>query len=613
MKSHRALLVCVLTTLAGCSTWSWEGLMRRFQSPENTEDAKNTKVIGDFTTPWNMFPAVVENVGLATKLKGTGSDPKPSPQRDLLVGEMQLRGVSSPNAVLVSKDVSMVLVKAILRAGIQEGDRFDVEVRVPSGSETTSLRGGYLLETDLKELKAMEGDHSIHQGWTCGIAEGAVLVDPAATGKKDSMALRGRVLGGGRATKSRPLGLIVKREVRSVARSSAIQEAVNRRFFMFDKHNIKVGVATARDDKLVELKVHPRYKDNPQRFMAVVRALSLKETESERLDRIQRLERQLLDPVTSARAALQLEAIGKPAIDTLAKGIQSQDLEVRFYAAEALAYLDDSRAAAPLGQIAKDSPAFRIFALTALSTLNDFNSEEQLRELMQVPSAETRYGAFRALWAMNPNNAAIRGESLGNQFSYHIIDSASPPMVHVTRSKRPEVILFGRDQFLKTPVLLEAGPRILITSPKPDQIVLSKFSLNEQDQKRFVSARLDEVIRAIVDLGGSYPDVVQALQQAKQSGSLSSRLEVDALPEAGRPYERGVAVEENADAAKKGAEKAPPVPSSPVPDLFTKPKGSQASNPEDGEGKNASAPKREGEKTGTATPSRPFFARITGS
>jgi hypothetical protein len=174
MKSHRALLVCVLTTLAGCSTWSWEGLMRRFQSPENTEDAKNTKVIGDFTTPWNMFPAVVENVGLATKLKGTGSDPKPSPQRDLLVGEMQLRGVSSPNAVLVSKDVSMVLVKAILRAGIQEGDRFDVEVRVPSGSETTSLRGGYLLETDLKELKAMEGDHSIHQGWTCGIAEGAV-------------------------------------------------------------------------------------------------------------------------------------------------------------------------------------------------------------------------------------------------------------------------------------------------------------------------------------------------------------------------------------------------------------------------------------------------------
>ena len=48
-----------------------------------------------------------------------------------------------------------------------------------------------------------------------------------------------------------------------------------------------------------------------------------------------------------------------------------------------------------------------------------------------------------------------------------------------------------------------------------------------------MSTNVDEVIRAIVDLGGDYPDVVQMLQQAKNSGALPSRFRVNALPEPG--------------------------------------------------------------------------------
>ena len=60
---------------------------------------------------------------------------------------------------------------------------------------------------------------------------------------------------------------------------------------------------------------------------------------------------------------LALEAMGgHEAIDVLRKGIHSRDAEVRFYSAEALAYLDESQAAAPLGEAARDIPAFRVFA-----------------------------------------------------------------------------------------------------------------------------------------------------------------------------------------------------------------------------------------------------------
>ena len=110
---------------------------------------------------------------------------------------------------------------------------------------------------------------------------------------------------------------------------------------------------------------------------------------------------------------MQLEAIGSEGVDALLKGIQSKDPEVRFYAAEALAYLDHREAAEPLGQIARDQPAFRVFALTALSAMQDFAAYEQLRELLVVPSAETRYGAFRALWTMNEKDPLVKGEMLG--------------------------------------------------------------------------------------------------------------------------------------------------------------------------------------------------------
>ena len=86
----------------------------------------------------------------------------------MLLDEMQRRGVNNPNALLASKDVSLVLVRAILRPGIQKGDHFDVEVRIPASSETTSLRGGYLLETRLTDMAVMN-DHKLHNGKVRGL------------------------------------------------------------------------------------------------------------------------------------------------------------------------------------------------------------------------------------------------------------------------------------------------------------------------------------------------------------------------------------------------------------------------------------------------------------
>lgn len=552
MKRRHFLILSSAALLSGCSTWHlppWNSHTVRSQSPEEpAADEGPARLVGDLAVPFGMFPVKVEAVGLISGLHGTGSDPEPSPQRGRLLDEMKKHDVKNPNALLASRNYSLVLVRAVLRPGIQKGDRFDVEVRIPSRSETTSLRGGYLLPTRLSDMAVLEGMQ--YDGKERATAEGPVLVDPAATEQTDRVLLgRGRILGGAVSLQSRSLGLVLNSgeetnnmtpaQLRnSVVKSALVMNAINRRFHTFSK-GIKVGVATAKTGKYVDLTIHPRYKDNVDRYMRVVRAVALRETTSELSQRITDLEKQLLDPTAAAQAALELEAIGKLGVDTLLRGIQSNDREVKFYAAEALAYLDRREAAEPLAEIARREPALRMSSLIALSSMrDDYTAYEQLRDLLAVPSAETRYGAFRALWTMNPSDSLVKGELLGRQFSYHVLDTQGEAMIHVTRNRRAEVVLFGQKQKFLTPFSINAGPRIMVTSSGGDEVSVARFAPNEADQKRTVPCKVDDVVRAIVELGGTYPDVVQAFQEAKAAKVLEGRFEVDALPWGDRELDR---------------------------------------------------------------------------
>lgn len=532
MTRRVVILGTTLIFAAGCSLWFNSKKASSLLDPVET---KTPSLVGDLAVPYGLHPIVVEAIGLVTGLNGTGSDPLPSPERQFLLTEMQRRGVQNPNRVLASKNTALVLVRGYLRPGIQKGENFDVEVRVPSRSETTSLRGGTLLEVPLREMMVLRG--AVREGHILAKAAGPVLVDPSADPEKDAIyATRGRILGGGTADRSRTLGLVLKPDHQSVMNSARIESAINRRFYVI-RQGVQEGVARAKTNEYVEVRLHPRYKNNIARYMAVVRSIPLRDTEPERLQRLRDLEEELLNPATSEQAALQLEAIGQPAVETLKKGLTHADPAVRFYSAEALAYLDCAEAAGVLGEIARNEPAFRVYALAALSTLNDLETVEILHDLLTSPSAETRYGAFRALVELNPNDSVIAGEKLNDQFWYHVLRVSGPPMVHVTRNRRAEVVLFGPDITLKSPFALEAGHRIMVTSQQPGKVTVAKFAVNEADQKRFVSNNLDEIIRAVAELGGTYPDVVQMLQQAKAAGVLEARFEVEAIPETGRKYQ----------------------------------------------------------------------------
>lgn len=519
------------------------GPILRPQSPDaalsTIEDGAldGTQLVSAVAHPYGMNFVKVENVALVTGLAGTGEDPAPSPQRAALLAELNRREIAHPNEVISSPNTALVLVRGYLRPGIQAGDHFDIEVRTPSRSDTTSLRGGWLMETQLSEVAVLGG--VLRNGHDIAVCQGAILVEPSADIENNpALMVQGRVLDGAIATKSRQLGLILDHSHQSIRVSQMTAKAVSERFHTYIDGRRK-GVATPKTDEYIELIIHPRYKDNVGRYMRVVRSIAVRETDQQRLDRLKLLNGQLLDPVTSETAALRLEAIGgAEAIEILKKGAQASDSEVRFYAAEALAYLDVTEAVEPLAKAAADEPAYRVAAFSALGAMEDGASSEALVKLLSVKSAETRYGAFRALSTMKVKDQIVEGENLNGKFRYHRLDVAGPPMVHITNSHRPEIVLFGLDHQLTLPIVLDAGPRILINGLKGDKITVSSFGPNKPTEQRIVSPNVDDVIRAVIDLGGDYPDVVQMLRKAKETGAMQSRYCENALPEMGRSPER---------------------------------------------------------------------------
>lgn len=526
------LLLTGMTALTGCTQTAM-----RLQSPEALEDVvSDIDLVREMTVPFGTHPWRVDAVGLVVNLSGTGSDPPLGPGRKEMVEEIQRRGVENADAFLSSSRTSLVKVRGYLPPGTQKGDPIDIEVLVPRNTDTSSLAGGLLLETSLREYVRLGGRY--REGEVSAIAKGPLLVDPVPDQDRNPESqLRAQVLGGAIAMKSRPLGLTLRPDSQGVQNSRRIGESINSRFY-YKLHGRTVGVATPKSDEYIELTVHPRYKNNVRRFLAVVRSVAVSETDKQRHARVRLLGRQLVDSISSSSAALRLEALGKEGVEALKTGITSSNAEVRFYSAEALAYLDEPEAAAPLAEAARDEPAFRAAAFSALSVMDSPEAYDALVDLLDAKSAEARYGAFHAMWKMNPRHPLVSGENLGDQMTLHRVRSEGPPMVHVTRSRRPEVVLFGSDVSFVTPMVLDAGRHIMINGSEDGRIKLTRFTSGSDNQSIEVANRVDEVIRGIVQLGGGYPDVVDALTQAKSSRSLACRFKVDAIATEGRPYRK---------------------------------------------------------------------------
>ena len=189
----------------------------------------------------------------------------------------------------------------------------------------------------------------------------------------------------------------------------------------------------------------------------------------------------------------------------------------------------------------------------------------KLRELMARPDVDLRYGAFNALRATDPRDpflgrvrvaiddpepeaaddeddammayrirAARRKKRATDPFELYVVDCDGPPVLHVAKTRRCEVVLFGPRQKLLTPVVLGGDGAILLNASVDDsRVEISRIAAGRPDlpdQKEQVPLDLSVVVREMSRLGASYPQILNVLQAAFRQGNLPGLLVVDAVP-----------------------------------------------------------------------------------
>ncbi len=183
---------------------------------------------------------------------------------------------------------------------------------------------------------------------------------------------------------------------------------------------------------------------------------------------------------------------------------------------------------------------------------------------MEVADVEVRYGAFNALRTLSPDDAFLgqvrvlddpkvdpdeeaandsmamalaratsRRTRKDDPFSLYLVDCDGPPMVHVARTRRCEVVVFGRGLKLLTPIVLGNGPYLLNASDGDQVVQISKIvpsTYGSNDAKVEANLDLGDVLRRAANMGATYPELVTILQAAQRQKNLPGPLVVDAVP-----------------------------------------------------------------------------------
>jgi hypothetical protein len=580
--SRRGVLLAGAVLLFGCT--HQQTRLQSDDEPDRDTKEVEVKTIGDISQVDGVFDIPVVGVGLVLGLEGTGGGVPPGNERTSLEDVLKKKGVTNIQELFNSKTTSLVRVSARVPAAARKNDAIDLFVTVPENSRTTSLKGGTLAECVLYNFDTMghvsEAVGAKSSGRPDGflrghaqvMAKGRLLVGlKSEDAADDAVSLKsGIIWGGGRYIGlDRPILLSLNPE-RQVARVAMfVIQRVNETFHGPGSGLSGRDVANAHSKYCVELTVPGAYRLNLERFIRVVRLIPLSDSPVG-LDSayVRKYEKQLLDPATTITAALRLEALGPQSIAALKVGLNSDVPMVRFAAAESLAYLGSPSCGEELAKQVVEQPFVQAFALTALASLNEAVCRVKLQEMLAANCPETRYGAWRALRALDDRDPLVEGEKCG-EFWVHSVARHSAPQIHLSMSKRPEVVLFGPAPALVPPFTILAGEFTLKAEDGDEQCTLCRFKLRDK-QTRKCSLEVAELLRTLADLSGDYADAVEILRQADSCRGLNCVVKSDALPKAPTVYDLARAGVQLAG-GRAGRPATPPPEMAVAPTLYERP------------------------------------------
>ncbi len=463
------VLSAMVAGLSACQQETKEAQPPAPPSPTYTGPEFLHTTIASVTMVIGYQPQLVSGYGLVVGLDGTGSPDCPPQLRQWLLNEMSRKGIGrgsagappiSPTQMLASDRTAVVLVEGVIPPGAVGGTSFDVQVSALPQTQTTSLQGGRLYTTDLRV-----GGKYIGRSASRPLAEGRgdLFINPfvSDSGGRGDPEPRptdphvGRVIGGGMVLDDATLALQLNQP--SFTRSRQIADRINGRFPPMPGDNAPLAVA--KNDQLIQLNVLKRFRADPRHMLELINGLYLNPTDRFNRQRAAELIDTLAEPGNQQHAtqiALVWEGMGKQVLPILQDAYRHENIMVRLTALEAGARLGDIRAEEPLTEIALGRTAGASDRGTALlgqllsQHPNNFRIAVTLRNLLDDDDALVRLAAYDGLERID--DPAIIRRSFDDRFDMSLVN-ASKPMIYITRSLRPRIVIFNQMLAFEQPML----------------------------------------------------------------------------------------------------------------------------------------------------------------
>lgn len=516
--------------LAGCG-----GLGRSKRSPEAQDEAELGPTIASVAEVGRPEALIVEGYGLVGGLSGTGSATCPTGVRAYLKGyilaQLPERTVDL-DELIDSRDTAVVRLEGVMPVAVSEGEHFDVRVTLAEGSDATSLRGGWLYESELRPLGTTQV-----QSRPLATAEGPVFINLVGAGERSMTA--GYVIGGGVAKLGYAGGLRLRRDNYAVA--SNVRNRLNERY--------GVGTAQAVSAQEIAFIIPEAYRQRKARFVSMVAATFVAETPALVEKRIDTFVARLSDPARAEGSEIALEALGRRSLPKLAPLLESPDEAVRVRAARCSLYLGDDAGWGVLRAVALDeNSSYRLEALDAIAAGARRNDAAALaRRLLRDSDTRIVLAAYEHLRRME--DLAIRQEFIGRSFYLEQVLQTDRRAIYVARSGDPRVVIFGAPLVCRDSLFVESPDEaVLIDSRKgQDYAALTRTMPGQQGAIGPVRSGLtvSDIVRKLgaeppragstspTGLGVPYTDIIAVLEQLTAKEGVAAEFWAGPLPKIG--------------------------------------------------------------------------------
>jgi len=512
--------------IGGCEKSVQKGI--KAKEPSIETDLGTT--IGSLAEVFSSDVIRVSGYGLVGGLDGTGSSECPPNIRAYLEQYIlsQSPGIDA-NKLISGRDTAVVLIEALMPTAVLKNQYFDVKVSALSGTQTTSLEGGWLYGSELKAAGSF--------GITTKVlakAEGPVFIDTIAPLPADKKV--GYILGGGRVLDEYKISLALRQpDYRNV---SLICNKLNGRYGS--------GTAKAVSPSQIELKVPAKYKELKDRFISIVKATYLTETPETTKRRISRFIRQLAVSEDKYASEIALEAISNESLGKLFALLNLSDEEVRFRAARCILNLGSDEGLNTLRQIASDkNSAYRVEALEAITASASRKDAAAIsRRLLRDNDFDIRLAAYEQLRKLD--DISVTQKLIARSFYLEQITQTEHKSIFVSRSGRPRIVLFGAPIYCRDNIFVQsADGNITINAPSGQGYV--SITRKHPEQPEIIAQlrstfELGNIIETLCEepakkhsqkpggLGVSYAEALALIKQMLDKGALEAEFRAGPLP-----------------------------------------------------------------------------------